>query len=146
MPNKAKATAAPRAARGAVKREVAELLASDPQRAWRFEEVAEALPHLNPGSVQSCLSDLHRTEGSPVHRVAAGTYTWKGDDEFTRKVRRIADPTVPLGHVAPLAVGDVLEVIGFLPRSKMLVVGCDDRLWVLSTPTRGNLLGVIPKG
>jgi hypothetical protein len=45
-----------------------------------------------------------------------------------------------------LAVGDVLEVIGFLPRSKMLVVGCDDRLWVLSTPTRGNLLGVIPKG
>ena len=145
MPKKGKTNVLPRAARGAVKREVAEMLASDPPRAWRFEEVAEALPHMNPGSVSSCLSDLHRNEGSPVHRVAAGTYTWKGDDEFTRKVNRIIDldsaPTEPA-----LAVGDVLEVIGFLPRSKMLIVGSDDRLWVLTTPTRGNLLGVIPKG
>lgn len=137
-----------RAAKGAVKQEVTRLLAAQPDREWRFEEVTAALFHMNPGSVQACLSDLHRRKGSPVHRVAAGTYTW--GDEFSRKVKTIADPATT--DLPLLKVGDMLEVVGFLSKSKMLVLGGGDRLWVLSEPTadsdfmRGKLVGEIPKG
>ena len=126
----AKSTA-PRAARGALKKAVAELLASDPSRAWRFEEVADALPHLNQGSVFSALSDGHRNSGSPIHRVAAGTYTWNGDDLVT-KVQRMV-PTTPTDDTVP-EMGMMFEVVGYFRGQVILVDSLNENdLW-LCTP------------
>ena len=120
----------PRSARGALKRAVAELLASDPQRAWRFEEVAEELSHPYLGSVASCLSDAHRNPGSPIHRVGAGTYAWDDSDLVTKVQRILPTPTEdPYRSSHQPALGMMYQVVGYFS-NQVILVGEDDALFL----------------
>ena len=116
----------PRSARGALKRAVAELLASDPSRAWRFEEVAEELSHPYLGSVASCLSDAHRNPGSPIHRVAAGTYRWD-DSDLVTKVQRILPTPTEDPHPEQ---GMLFQVVGCFGNHQVVLVSDDDELYL----------------
>jgi len=115
----------PRSARGALKRAVAELLASDPRRAWRFEEVAEELSHPYLGSVASCLSDAHRNPGSPIHRVGAGTYAWD-DSDLVTKVQRILPTPTEDPHPEQ---GMMFQVVGYFS-NQVVLVSDDDELYL----------------
>ena len=99
-------------------------------RDWTATEIQGRIGHGNLDSINSTLSDLHRSTKFPITRVAVGRYRY----EVHEPVTSLVDKVERITKGATLRAGDLLEVV-FVRSGKVLAMDSNDNLLVISTRT-----------
>jgi len=120
--------------KGWLRDSVLAVIEANPTSVWRAPEISKVIKHNNLDSINSTLSDLHRSRQFPVTRVAPGRYRYIGGHE---RVSGLVDKVTRITKGDTLRAGDLLEVV-FVRGEKVLAIDSDDNLLVISARTVEN--------
>jgi len=119
--------------KGWLRDSVLAVIEHNPSRAWAATEISKQIKHNNLDSINSTLSDLHRSRRFPVTRVAPGRYRYEVHEPVSGLVGKVT--RITKGDT--LRAGDLLEVV-FVRGEKVLAIDSDDNLLVISARTVEN--------
>ena len=119
--------------KGWLRDSVLAVIEANPTSVWRAPEISKVIKHNNLDSINSTLSDLHRSRQFPVTRVAPGRYRYEVHEPVSGLVGKVT--RITKGDT--LRAGDLLEVV-FVRGEKVLAIDSDDNLLVISARTVEN--------